>query len=1481
MAEENIKNEVEVIEVDMPNVTNIELEEIFATVDEANNALNHALLHNREIQDQHPITAITGLREELDTIESLQTIYSDKRQHANYYMWDDGNVLSENRDGFFISICGETNHLKICDGTSDVFGVTVADAAFVGGQEYAKADDGTKVGRDRKYGLVVHSGLAGVRRESNVVVGDYVVPNSRGEAEKSHGNYGYLVTALSEVNGVSYAIISLVAPFTLAKQNSDNVNDLSRRMSNAEYNITSVTNVANSAYALALDAKENAEVSSEYIEEKVEEVLGKMDAVDWVVGNLSESVNVALTDAAMAKVIANGAVNSANAMKDAAVNSANEATAKVNGLIDDLKPITTWTDPYNSENKGAHYFTEYITDGLNTKVDIETFESQTEEAFSAIERNAKSLTSLMSTIGKYAVGEYSQAYGLTIEQAKSILQEGCVYVPTVVHTETYGSSSQQFTISKVNDTMLGYYYTWTDEGWVPSVSTTVNFSSAHILGTNEDSYWVVTIADVVDNNGITYDLGGLYHWEKVSENWKWVKVASVADNTLSRAVSAIKQTADSITIDVTNMKGDVAESKQWITDNDVNIQQVVSWKSTVEDDVSNIATIKQTADDAGASIAQVAAKICGEYETLTVAWNETGKNTSNVYYTTVDKKYHYHEDGQWKETDYPTEAGLEVNAASIVTAVVGNETAISLLADEINLRANEIDLTGYVTFTSLQNSGETTINGDNITTGTIDASKVTVTNLQAQSIITTGNTTLENELNNTLVSSQVYYALWNSVETAPTYTEYETDPDVVATDKWSIKAPVWTDGSHMWQRTVNTYRDGDVRTSTTCIAGAKGSGVTVKSIQYQSGSSSTTAPTGAWKDTVVSVSAGYYLWTKITYSDNSVAYSVARQGNNGTSRYVWVKYADDDKGTNMSDNPSGKSYIGIAHNKTTSSEGTDASDYTWSLLQGDSGSCIEFVYCPSNSNTAPSTPSYTNNALSSGWYPSPQGVSSTSQYEYVSIRTKDAGSDRWNDFSAPALWSKWGEDGDGIEYWYCLSETDQTANINNGTFKYVANSASWTDEPTGVSAEKQYEYVVQIKIIEGQTSTPSKPSLWAKYGDSITVKSVEYQAHTNGTQVPTGTWQATIPSVDEGSYLWTRMEYSDGTYAYSVAKQGESIEGNGVDSTSVYYALSDSNISAPSVLQNGNLDTTTWKTEFPSWASAEQYATSPYAWKLTVTTYTKKSDIDYDVTLMNRLDAANLALAKYNNEHNPDITLGEWCLLMKTSIMEGSAIAAGTITSDRLDVNELSAISANMGTVTAGEIRSENYQQKEMYIWIWNNNKNEWEKRIDKLLFTPVATHLEAGLYDENDVLVKSWNELVDKNGSYKMNCAIPYTLQTYKTQEGSPYNVLQSFLESDQNKKFKLIIADDSNINIIGSNAFRDCSSLTSITIPDSVTSIGSNAFYNCNQLTSVTISNSVNSIGDAAFYNCSSLTSITIPDSVSSIGNYAFNRCSSLTNI
>lgn len=89
------------------------------------------------------------------------------------------------------------------------------------------------------------------------------------------------------------------------------------------------------------------------------------------------------------------------------------------------------------------------------------------------------------------------------------------------------------------------------------------------------------------------------------------------------------------------------------------------------------------------------------------------------------------------------------------------------------------------------------------------------------------------------------------------------------------------------------------------------------------------------------------------------------------------------------------------------------------------------------------------------------------------------------------------------------------------------------------------------------------------------------------------------------------------------------------------------------------------------------------------------------------------------------------------------------------------------------------------------------------------------------------------------------------------------------------------SNTKVIGGYAFADCELITSIIIPDFVTSIGMMAFYECTSLTNVVIGDSVANIGSSAFSNCNSLTSIEIPDSVMSIGEGAFASCRVLKSI
>ena len=88
-------------------------------------------------------------------------------------------------------------------------------------------------------------------------------------------------------------------------------------------------------------------------------------------------------------------------------------------------------------------------------------------------------------------------------------------------------------------------------------------------------------------------------------------------------------------------------------------------------------------------------------------------------------------------------------------------------------------------------------------------------------------------------------------------------------------------------------------------------------------------------------------------------------------------------------------------------------------------------------------------------------------------------------------------------------------------------------------------------------------------------------------------------------------------------------------------------------------------------------------------------------------------------------------------------------------------------------------------------------------------------------------------------------------------------------------------SVTRIGNLAFKDCTKITSIAMPDSVVYIGRSAFYNCTSLKSITIPDGVKEIGYAAFSECAGLVSVKIPDNVTKIGDSAFINCANLTKI
>ena len=87
--------------------------------------------------------------------------------------------------------------------------------------------------------------------------------------------------------------------------------------------------------------------------------------------------------------------------------------------------------------------------------------------------------------------------------------------------------------------------------------------------------------------------------------------------------------------------------------------------------------------------------------------------------------------------------------------------------------------------------------------------------------------------------------------------------------------------------------------------------------------------------------------------------------------------------------------------------------------------------------------------------------------------------------------------------------------------------------------------------------------------------------------------------------------------------------------------------------------------------------------------------------------------------------------------------------------------------------------------------------------------------------------------------------------------------------------------ITSLRAGCFSRCSSLTSITLPEGITSLRNHCFHGCSSLTSITLPKGITSLENACFYDCTSLTSLTLPEGITSLGDGCFSGCSSLTNI
>ena len=177
------------------------------------------------------------------------------------------------------------------------------------------------------------------------------------------------------------------------------------------------------------------------------------------------------------------------------------------------------------------------------------------------------------------------------------------------------------------------------------------------------------------------------------------------------------------------------------------------------------------------------------------------------------------------------------------------------------------------------------------------------------------------------------------------------------------------------------------------------------------------------------------------------------------------------------------------------SEDGDKGDTGDTGQAGQSGSSVQFIFINTEDTTQPATPSGDN---PTNWSFSSQGVTSTNKFEWVSSRTRAAGSSTWSDWSTPGIFSRFsedgeagedgdpGEDGSGIEFVFQLTNSSSapTAIVTSDEDTTTDDNvpSGWTDTPTGVSSSMQYEWASTRTGTTGNWGSFSAPFLWAKFG---------------------------------------------------------------------------------------------------------------------------------------------------------------------------------------------------------------------------------------------------------------------------------------------------------------------------------------------------------------------------------------------------------------
>ena len=343
-------------------------------------------------------------------------------------------------------------------------------------------------------------------------------------------------------------------------------------------------------------------------------------------------------------------------------------------------------------------------------------------------------------------------------------------------------------------------------------------------------------------------------------------------------------------------------------------------------------------------------------------------------------------------------------------------------------------------------------------------------------------------------------------------------PAIVVSERnpsgWSDEPPTLATGEYLWMSQAEINADGTLKTNWSTpvrISGEKGDRGNNGSVIYFIYSLAGTTPS---TPTFVTPSAllGQKVWTiqPPTPTDTMYLYMSQSLYNPNTGKFgTWT--------------------APIRISGKNGEKGADGTD-------------IEFIYLR-NTGSTPSKPTSVNtdDYVPSGWSDNPQGITEAYKYEWVCMRTKPSGTSTWSAFSTPVIWAKWGDkgqDGDGTEYIFRLTEVEaapETVLAISPSDGYVPDG--WTDEPSGVDSDYPFEWVSIRHKKNGEWGAFSDPTLWNNY--------VVWN--------PNLLEQTEFESKDKMDKWNVQSKYggSDGAYDSSITHIVE----NGVDGHNCYYDL--------------------------------------------------------------------------------------------------------------------------------------------------------------------------------------------------------------------------------------------------------------------------------------------------------------------------------------